>query len=44
MQVFHKDTQDYIEVARDYFKGYHARHGHTQEYFRGLIERNETCT
>jgi PD-(D/E)XK nuclease superfamily len=44
MQVFHKDTEDYIEVARDYFKGYHARHGHTQEYFRGLIERNETCT
>jgi hypothetical protein len=44
MQVFHKKVDDYIEMTRDYFKSYHARHGHTQEYFRSLIERNETCT
>ncbi len=44
MQVFEKSVDDYVDMTRDYFKSYHARHGHTQEYFRGLIERNETCT
>ena len=37
MQVFKKDVDDYVEETREYFKGFHAKHGYSQERFREMI-------
>lgn len=37
MQVFEKNVDDYVEMTRDYFKGFHAKHGYTQQRFREMI-------
>lgn len=37
MQIFVKDIDDYIEETREYFKGFHAKHGYSQQRFREMI-------
>ena len=37
MQVFEKNVEDYRDMTIDYFKGFHAKHGYTQQRFREMI-------
>lgn len=37
MQVFDKSVDDYVEMTREYFKGFHAKHGYSQQRFREMI-------
>ena len=37
MQVFQKNVDDYVEMTREYFKGFHAKHGYTQQRFRDMV-------
>lgn len=37
MQVFHKEVDDYVEMTRDYFKGFHAKYKYSQQRFREMI-------
>lgn len=37
MQVFDKNVDDYVEMTREYFKGFHAKHEYSQQRFREMI-------
>lgn len=37
MQVFDKSVDDYVEMTREYFKGFHAKYGYSQQRFREMI-------
>ena len=37
LQVFEKNVGDYVEMTRDYFKGFHAKYKYSQQRFREMI-------
>lgn len=41
MQVFEKNVDDYVEMTREYFKSFHAKHGYTQQRFQEMIAGRE---
>lgn len=41
MQVFKYDVDSWVERTRNYFKGFHAKHGYSQEKFREMIAGRE---
>lgn len=41
IQIFDHYVDDWVEETRAYFKSYHAKYGHSQEYFRSLVNNRE---
>ena len=37
MQIFNRHIDHHLEETREYFKGFHAKHGYSQERFREMI-------